>query len=329
MNPWDRLEHELAVAIHPAFADQLLDGVLQSDDMLGAYGMVADLASALRTAATDAELGREAETVAEMMRIRRVANARPKTYGRRSLAAVAAAAAMSTSVAWASGAPAAMQEATAKALAQIGVEVAQVRGEESPVAASVPSGSTAPAGSRDEDLAAAGTPRSVIEETEEPTAHEVPAEAETTAPAPEPEPPVVASAPPPVRPQPEPSPDPITVPLEDAVSSGAPEAPDEDPRHGRPDDAGRPEDTGKPDDPGRPDDPGQPGEPRKPDDKGKPDEEPGKPEDPVEPEPPAEEAEPGPPEDKGKPEETGKPEEAGPPEDAGREEQKAKYKQDD
>ena len=43
MTHWDELERELRLSVHPTFADKLLDNALESDNMLGAYGEIADL----------------------------------------------------------------------------------------------------------------------------------------------------------------------------------------------------------------------------------------------------------------------------------------------
>jgi hypothetical protein len=341
MNPWEELERELEAAIHPVFADRLLDDVLDSDNLLGAYGAVADLASVLHGGPTDVELAREAETIAAMAKIRRSAGTSVRSYGRRSLAAVAAAAAMSTSVAWASGLPVVVQEATAHALAEIGSVAARVRGVESkaapfagagaPEAAVAANALDARPDTRLPELPVSTTPRGVPDELEPPAPSVLPVvepsvpEAVSIA---APSTPSTPSAPSPAGRPAQPSPpEPelpavtsereIELPVDDALAAEAPvdetdtTAEEPDGGNGRPEDPGKPDDPGnKPDDPGKPEDPGnKPDDPGKPDDTGKPDN-PGKPEDPVEPEPPADEPHPGPPEDNGKPEDPGPPDHA-------------------
>ena len=69
MTHWDELERELRLSVHPTFADKLLDNALESDNMLGAYGEIADLVATLRAPATAAELAPQADAVAEMSKL--------------------------------------------------------------------------------------------------------------------------------------------------------------------------------------------------------------------------------------------------------------------
>jgi hypothetical protein len=338
MNSWDELESELKTSVHPSFADRLLAGALESDNMLGAYGHVADIVGALQAPAFERELARQAETVDEMSRILR--GRQPgagRTYGRRGAAMIAVAATMSTSVAWASGVPPLVQRAAAQAFERVETSVASAVGRGAAEAAAPAVQAPAPLEAVDEEKLAAleesfdvdgatvlaDEPAPEVEVEPEPVAVEPVVEVAFEVPVAAP-PPVAAPEPPATRPEP-----PVEiVPVELEPESVNPEAFGDDvvldrtgrpapgrPEAGRPDDPGKPETPpGRPADPGKPDDPGQPGDPGKPEDPpGKPDD-PGQPGDPGKPEdPPGKPDDPGQPGDPGRPGDRGRPDQAGGP----------------
>lgn len=117
MTHWDELERELRLSVHPTFADKLLDDALESDNMLGAYGEIADLVATLRAPATAAELGSQADAVAEMSKLLRSGPGGPATgvvmASKKAMAVAAAAASLATGSAFAAGLPAAVENLAA------------------------------------------------------------------------------------------------------------------------------------------------------------------------------------------------------------------------
>ena len=117
MTQWEELERELRLSVHPTFADKLLDNALESDNMLGAYGEIADLVATLRAPATLGELSSQSDAVSEMSKLLRSGPGGSATgvviASKKAMAVAAAAASLATGSAFAAGLPAVLQELAA------------------------------------------------------------------------------------------------------------------------------------------------------------------------------------------------------------------------